>query len=57
MVCVCVNVVCVCVCVLDRDRSRMAASTAQAVLVVWTAMYLTADSGCLTGFHDPLSPP
>ena len=27
------------------------------LVAVWTAVYLTGYSDCLTGFHDPLSPP
>ena len=49
--CVCV---CVCVCVLDREGSRMFASTA--VVVVWTALYLTGYNNCLTGFRERVSP-
>ena len=40
-VCVCVRV-CVCVCVLDREGSWLVARTA--LIVVWTAMYLTGYS-------------
>ena len=29
----------------------------RALVVVQTAMYLTGISDCLTGFHEPLSPP
>ena len=54
-VCVCVWHVCVCVCVLGREGSWVFASTA--LVVVWTAMYLTSYSDYLTGFHEPPSPP
>ena len=57
-VCVCVSA-CVYVCVfvrvyvLGREWSWVFASTA--LVVVWTAMYLTRHSDYLTGFHEPLS--
>ena len=44
-----------CVCVLDWAGSWVFASTA--LLVAWTAMYLTSYSDYLTCFHDPLLPP
>ena len=44
----------VCVCVLDREGSRMFASIA--VVVVWTAVYLTGYNNCSTGFRERLSP-
>ena len=47
--------VCVCVCVLDGEGSRVVAGAA--LVVVWTAVYLTSYSVCLTGFQEPLSPP
>ena len=54
--------VCVCVFVLNREGSCVFAS--RALVVVWTAVYLTAYSDCLTacsdcltGFREPLSPP
>ena len=48
---------CECVRVIDKERSRVFASTALALAVVWTAMYLTYYSGYLTGVHESLSPP
>ena len=50
----CVHV-CMRVCVLDWAGSWVFASTA--LLVAWTAMYLTSYSDYLTCFHDPLLPP
>ena len=44
---------CVCVCVLGGERSWVFASTA--LVVVWTAMYLTGYTDYLTGFREPLS--
>ena len=44
-----------CVCVLDREGSWAFAS--RALAVVFTAVYLTGYSDCLTGFHKPLLPP
>ena len=55
-VCMCVCVcVCVCVCALDREQSRVFASTA--LVVGWTAMYLTGYSDNLSSFCEPLSTP
>ena len=45
----------VCVYVLGREWSWVFASTA--LVVVWTAIYLTSYSDYLTGFHEPLSTP
>ena len=59
-VCVCVGG-CWWVCVwvwgggLDREWSRVFASTA--MVVGWTAMYLTGYSDYLTSFCEPLSTP
>ena len=44
----CVWHVCVCVCVLGGERSWVFASSA--LVVVWTAMYLTGYTDYLTGF-------
>ena len=44
----------VCMCVLDKEGRWMLASTA--LVVVWTAMYLTGCSNYLTGFHEPPLP-
>jgi len=46
--------VCLCVCVLDGEGSRVVAGTA--LVIVWTAVYLTSYSVYLTGFQEPLSP-
>ena len=46
---------CVCVCVLGGEWNWVFTSTA--LVVVWMAMYLTSYTDCLTGFHEPLSPP
>ena len=59
VVCACVWMhhvcVCMCVCVLGVARSWMFASTA--LVVEWTAMYMTDYSDYLTGFCEPLLPP
>ena len=47
--------VCACVCVLDGEGSWVSAS--RALIVVQAAVYPTGCSDCLTGFHEPLSPP
>ena len=64
-VCVCVWCVCVCVCVcvctsmhacaVDGEGSM--AFVSRALVAVWTAVYLTGYSDCLTGFRELLSPP
>ena len=41
-------------CVLDKKGRWMLASTA--LVVVWTAMYLTGCSNYLTGFYEPPLP-
>ena len=46
----------VCACVLDGEESRVFASRALVVVVVWTAVYQTVYSNCMTGFCEPLSP-
>ena len=46
----------VCACVLDGEESRVFASRTLVVAVVWTAVYQTVYSNCMTGFCEPLSP-
>ena len=40
---------------IGSEESRVLAG--RAPVVVWTAMYLTGYSDCLTGFQEPLLPP